>query len=84
MQANRRNTVTLVLGGVRSGKSHYAQQLGERPAASSLWPRRRLPTTRCGAKIDRHRSSRPQHWQTVEEPLALGRGDRPVTVPTAT
>jgi adenosylcobinamide kinase/adenosylcobinamide-phosphate guanylyltransferase len=22
-------------------------------------------------KVDRHRSSRPPHWQTVEEPLAL-------------
>ena len=29
MQSNRRNTVTLLLGGARSGKSHYAQQLGE-------------------------------------------------------
>ena len=30
MQSNHRSTVTLLLGGVRSGKSHYAQQLGER------------------------------------------------------
>ncbi len=28
-------------------------------------------TTRCERKVERHRSSRPQHWQTVEEPLAL-------------
>ncbi len=34
MQSNRRNTVTLVLGGVRSGKSHYAQQLGEQRSTS--------------------------------------------------
>jgi len=31
MQETRRNSVTLVLGGVRSRKSRYAQQLGERP-----------------------------------------------------
>ena len=30
MQSNHRKTVTLLLGGARSGKSHYAQQLAER------------------------------------------------------
>jgi len=72
MQSNRRNTVTLVLGGVRSGKSHYAQQLGERAARVVF-----VATATAGdddemqRKVERHQSSRPRHWQTVEEPLRL-------------
>lgn len=75
MQENRRNTVTLVLGGVRSGKSRYAQQLGEQvervlfvataPASGS--------DDEMRAKIERHRADRPADWATVEEPLELAR-----------
>jgi adenosylcobinamide kinase/adenosylcobinamide-phosphate guanylyltransferase len=75
MQETRRRTVTLVLGGVRSGKSRYAQQLGEQvervlfvataPAASSDAEMRR--------KIERHQADRPAAWRTVEEPLEVAR-----------
>jgi adenosylcobinamide kinase / adenosylcobinamide-phosphate guanylyltransferase len=75
MQENCRNRVTLVLGGVRSGKSRYAQQLGEQvervlfvataPASGSDEEMR--------AKIERHRADRPADWATVEEPVELGR-----------
>jgi len=75
MQENRRNTVTLVLGGVRSGKSRYAQQLGEQvervlfvataPASGS--------DDEMRAKIERHRTDRPADWVTVEEPVELAR-----------
>ena len=72
MQSIRRNTVTLLLGGVRSGKSHYAQQLGERAARVVF-----VATARAGddaemqRKVERHQRSRPPHWQTIEEPLRL-------------
>lgn len=72
MHSNRRNTVTLVLGGVRSGKSQYAQQLGERARRVVF-----VATAKAGdddemqRKVERHQSSRPPHWQTVEEPLRL-------------
>jgi adenosylcobinamide kinase / adenosylcobinamide-phosphate guanylyltransferase len=72
MQSSHRNTVTLLLGGVRSGKSHYAQQLGERAERVVF-----VATAQPGEdeemrrKVDRHRAARPQHWQTLEEPLAL-------------
>jgi adenosylcobinamide kinase/adenosylcobinamide-phosphate guanylyltransferase len=75
MQENRRNTVTLVLGGVRSGKSRYAQQLGEQvervlfvataPASGS--------DDEMRAKIERHQADRPAGWATAEEPLELAR-----------
>lgn len=71
MQSNHRRTVTLLLGGARSGKSHYAQQLGER-AARVVFVATAQPTDEeMRRKVDRHRNSRPPHWQTVEEPLAL-------------
>jgi adenosylcobinamide kinase/adenosylcobinamide-phosphate guanylyltransferase len=71
MQAMRRNPVTLVLGGVRSGKSHYAQQLGERAARVVFVATAQVYDDEMRRKVDRHRSSRPHHWQTVEEPLGL-------------
>ncbi len=72
MQSSPRKTVTLVLGGARSGKSHYAQQLGERAGRVVF-----VATAQTGdddemqRKIERHQNSRPRHWQTVEEPLQL-------------
>ena len=71
MQSNRSNTVTLLLGGARSGKSHYAQQLGEQAERVVFVATARAGDDEMRRKIDLHRSSRPQHWQTVEEPLEL-------------
>jgi adenosylcobinamide kinase/adenosylcobinamide-phosphate guanylyltransferase len=71
MQEVSRNTVTLVLGGVRSGKSHYAQQLGERQSRVVFVATARACDDEMRHKIDRHRASRPPHWETVEEPLGL-------------
>ena len=66
--------VTLVLGGVRSGKSGYAQRLAEH-ADSVLFVAtaevRDDPEMR--AKIERHRLERPIHWKTVEEPIRLAK-----------
>jgi adenosylcobinamide kinase/adenosylcobinamide-phosphate guanylyltransferase len=63
----------LVLGGARSGKSGYAQEL----AAASGLPVTVIATARAGdsemaARIALHRQQRPSGWLTVEEPLALG------------
>jgi adenosylcobinamide kinase / adenosylcobinamide-phosphate guanylyltransferase len=72
MESSHHNAVTLVLGGVRSGKSLYAQRLGEQARRVVF-----VATAQPGdddemqRKVDRHRQDRPAHWQTVEEPLAL-------------
>jgi adenosylcobinamide kinase/adenosylcobinamide-phosphate guanylyltransferase len=71
MQSNRSNTVTLLLGGARSGKSHYAQRLGEQAERVVFVATARAGDDEMRRKIDLHRRSRPQHWHTVEEPLAL-------------
>jgi len=71
MQPTPRNTVTLVLGGARSGKSRYAQQLGEHAGRVVFIATAQPGDDEMRRKVDHHRSSRPPHWQTVEEPLAL-------------
>ncbi len=62
----------LILGGARSGKSTFAEQL----AASSGQNVAFIATAMAGddemrARIARHRASRPAYWHTIEEPLDL-------------
>jgi adenosylcobinamide kinase / adenosylcobinamide-phosphate guanylyltransferase len=71
MQSDDHHTVTLLLGGARSGKSHYAQQLGAQAERVVFVATAQAGDDEMRRKIDLHRHSRPQHWQTVEEPLAL-------------
>lgn len=64
--------VTLVLGGVRSGKSRYALQLaGRAQRVTFLATAERREDQEMQCKIERHRAERPQHWITIEEPLNL-------------
>jgi adenosylcobinamide kinase/adenosylcobinamide-phosphate guanylyltransferase len=63
-----------VLGGVRSGKSRFAQRIAERAGSVTFiaTAQRRDDPEMC-AKIERHRADRPATWATIEEPLDLGR-----------
>jgi adenosylcobinamide kinase/adenosylcobinamide-phosphate guanylyltransferase len=64
--------VTLVLGGVRSGKSRYAQQLAESsPRVTFLATAEVREDQEMRRKIERHRAERPAHWATIEAPLDL-------------
>jgi adenosylcobinamide kinase / adenosylcobinamide-phosphate guanylyltransferase len=71
MQETRQGSVTLVLGGVRSGKSRYAQQLAEQSRQVVFVATAKVTDDEMRAKIDRHREDRPNEWLTVEEPLDL-------------
>ena len=73
MQEMRQSSVTLVLGGVRSGKSRYAQQLAERESRVIFVATAKVSDDEMQKKIDRHRVERPAEWVTVEEPLELVR-----------
>ena len=69
--------VTLVLGGARSGKSRYAQQLGQ--AANRvvyIATAEARDDDEMKAKIQRHQFDRPDHWTTVEESVELARAIR--------
>jgi adenosylcobinamide kinase/adenosylcobinamide-phosphate guanylyltransferase len=68
--------VSLILGGARSGKSHYAEILLEK-FKSPIY----LATAEAchaddkdgemAARIAEHKKRRGSHWQTIEEPINL-------------
>jgi adenosylcobinamide kinase/adenosylcobinamide-phosphate guanylyltransferase len=72
MKANFSKSISLVLGGVRSGKSHFAQNL-----AAAVGGRVAFIATaealdaEMQQRITRHREERSASWTTLEAPLAL-------------
>ena len=68
------NGITLILGGARSGKSSFAEQVARESGKSVAF----IATATAGddemaERIRQHQASRPDRWQTLELPLALGR-----------
>ena len=62
----------LVLGGARSGKSGFAEQLGDALPGQHVYIATAQPfDDEMARRIARHRADRSDHWQTVECPLAL-------------
>lgn len=69
------STLTLVLGGVRSGKSAHAEALAGLSGRSVLYVATGQAIDEDMAeRIRRHRDRRPDHWSTLEEPLSLAEG----------
>src|SRR5487761_1515833 len=64
----------LVLGGVRSGKSRYAEQEARASGLRVVYIATAIAEgdSELQERIRRHRSYRPADWMTVEEPVALG------------
>jgi len=65
---------TLILGGVRSGKSRLAARIAGDTGRQVVY----VATATAGdeemaRRIETHRRQRPSDWVVVEEPLALGR-----------
>ncbi|BBB47807.1 bifunctional adenosylcobinamide kinase/adenosylcobinamide-phosphate guanylyltransferase [Pelolinea submarina] len=66
-------SLTLILGGARSGKSSYAQKLMDESGKPVLF----VATATAGddemaARIRAHQDSRPKHWTTLEAPVNTG------------
>jgi adenosylcobinamide kinase/adenosylcobinamide-phosphate guanylyltransferase len=71
--------VVLVTGGARSGKSNFALKLAEKLEGKRLF----LATAEAldeemGQRIQRHRKQRGNRWDTLEEPICLGKALRPI------
>jgi adenosylcobinamide kinase / adenosylcobinamide-phosphate guanylyltransferase len=71
MSAARNRAITLVLGGVRSGKSWYAHQLAKSFASVTFIATARPSDAEMRRRIAAHRRERPKRWRTVEAPTAL-------------
>ncbi len=75
MPESHKSRLILVLGGARSGKSRYAQQLAERHWTRPVFLATAEATdAEMAARIARHRAARGARWQCVEEPLDLAGG----------
>jgi adenosylcobinamide kinase/adenosylcobinamide-phosphate guanylyltransferase len=62
----------LVLGGARSGKSTFAEQLAQRSGRSVAFiATATVSDDDMRARIERHQAGRPANWHTIEEPLHL-------------
>jgi len=69
--------ITLILGGARSGKSRYAEKIGENwlnenPKGERIY----LATCQVfddemSNRVDKHKEQRGGNWTTIEEPLLL-------------
>ncbi len=65
-----RGRLTLVLGGVRSGKSAFAEErAGELNQPVLYLAAGQIADAAMAERIRRHRERRPAHWLTLEEPL---------------
>jgi adenosylcobinamide kinase / adenosylcobinamide-phosphate guanylyltransferase len=69
---DQRGRLILLLGGARAGKSALALRLAQENKGSVCF----IATAQAfdedmATRIDRHRSERPSHWQTIEEPYRI-------------
>ena len=64
--------VTLVLGGARSGKSAFGQNLVQNAAKSPvLIATARVADDEMADRIERHKTARGPEWRTIEEDIDL-------------
>lgn len=79
-----RGLIDLVIGGARSGKSAYAEQLAqESGCVVSYLATGEARDAEMHARITHHRLRRPPNWRTLEEPLALADTLRREAAPAA-
>jgi adenosylcobinamide kinase / adenosylcobinamide-phosphate guanylyltransferase len=69
-----KGTLTLVLGGVRSGKSRFAEELAIKLGGDDVLfvATAENRDGEMDHRIQKHKESRPDNWITLEQPLNVG------------
>jgi adenosylcobinamide kinase/adenosylcobinamide-phosphate guanylyltransferase len=68
----RTNTITLIVGGARSGKSTYATLLAKKHTKVAFIATAQALDGEMKERIRLHSSARPKNWKTFEEAKNLG------------
>jgi adenosylcobinamide kinase / adenosylcobinamide-phosphate guanylyltransferase len=71
-EANVLKKTIVLLGGARSGKSHYAQGLAKRWEKVLFVATAEAGDADMQSRIEKHKQSRPQGWRTLEATTHLG------------
>ena len=67
-------SLTLVLGGARSGKSAYAENLAAKSGNTVIYvATAEVLDGSIKKRVELHRERRPTEWKTVESPLSLAK-----------
>jgi adenosylcobinamide kinase / adenosylcobinamide-phosphate guanylyltransferase len=66
-------TITLLLGGARSGKSYYAQEAAKKFDQVLFVATAEAGDADMSRRIRKHQEDRPAHWRTLEAPTHIGR-----------
>jgi len=65
------NKIIFIVGGARSGKSEYALNVASKAKNVAFIATCEALDDEMASRIKMHKSSRPKHWATYEEPLAV-------------
>ncbi|MFY8202053.1 MAG: bifunctional adenosylcobinamide kinase/adenosylcobinamide-phosphate guanylyltransferase [Pirellula staleyi] len=73
-KADSRGSIALIVGGVRSGKSRFAQELAKSLGGDDVLfvATAESRDGEMSRRIEHHRQSRPVSWRTLEQPLGTG------------
>lgn len=64
---------TLIIGGARSGKSHFAQELARQAGGAVLFvATAEASDDEMKQRIEAHRKARPSNWETLEATTHVG------------
>ena len=67
-------TVHLILGGARSGKSAYAEQLAQKSELAVTYvATAQIYDEEFAKRIEHHKQRRPKEWQIIEAPFNLAK-----------